>query len=127
MNGIKGWLLVFVLCSVPVQLFNAAGLAGWFFDYPLPLFGVLFVILAAPLVLLILRHRAAPKWNIIMLWVGALLITVRIFYGLIVTQGDALTRSEAAALGAIIAASLAWATAWTLYFRRSRLVAGLWE
>ena len=36
--GIGGWMLIYVISSIPVLLFYAAGLSGWFFDYPIPLF-----------------------------------------------------------------------------------------
>ena len=35
--GIRGWLLVYIVCSIPVLLFLSAGLSGWFFDYPIGL------------------------------------------------------------------------------------------
>ena len=64
MERIGGWLLVYLVGSVPVALFYAAGLAGRFFDYHLgPLAGI-FLVLAAPLVLVFLKLASAPTWNI---------------------------------------------------------------
>ena len=49
-NGIQGWLSVYIVASIPVLLFFSAGLAGWFFDYPIGLWLAIFLVLASPLV-----------------------------------------------------------------------------
>ncbi len=64
MEGINGWLLVYLIGSVPVQLFYAAGLSGWFYDYPMGLFVGIFLVLAVPLVIVVLKIPSAPAWNI---------------------------------------------------------------
>lgn len=46
------WLVVYLIGSIPVLMFYAAGLAGWFFDYPIPLFITILGLLAIPLVLI---------------------------------------------------------------------------
>ena len=130
-NGVKairGWLLVYIIGSIPVLLFHAAGLSGWFFDYPLVLFLAIFILLAIPLLLLLVKSPKAPQWNIAMLWTASILITLRIVYGLLfqrVQEGQPPLSSEEL-LGAmptllgIVAFSLGWATVWTKYFKRWR-------
>ena len=125
-NGIQGWSWVYLIGSIPVLLFHAAGLAGWFFDYPLVLFLVIFLLLAIPLLLLLVQSPEAPQWNIAMLWTASILITLRIAYGLLfqrVQEGQPPLSSEEL-LGAlptllgIVAFSLGWAILWTRYFKR---------
>ena len=124
-NGIQGWSWVYIIGSIPVLLFHAAGLAGWFFDYPLVLFLVIFLLLAIPLLLLLVQSPKAPQWNIAMLWTASILITLRMAYGLLfqrVQEGQPPLSSEEL-LGAlptllgIVAFSLGWAMLWTRYFK----------
>lgn len=125
--GVGGWLLVYFYGSIPFLLFHSAGLSGWFLDYPLWLLGAIFLLLASPLALILLKSPRAPRWNIITLWVVAILITLRaaaVPFNL-ETDGAAQGRSPEewaaaiAILAVIVIASLAWATIWTAYFRRS--------
>ncbi len=127
-NGIKGWSLVYIIGSIPVLLFHAAGLSGWFFDYPLVLFLVIFLVLAIPLLLLLVKSPKAPQWNIAMLWTASSLITLRILYGVLfqrIQEGQPPLNSEEL-LGAmptllgIVAFSVGWAIVWTRYFKRWR-------
>ena len=123
MKGIGGWLLVYLVGSLPVQLFYAAGLSGWFFDYPVGLLATIFLVLAAPLVMVVLKRPAARAWNIAALWVGAGLISLRILYGVVLGEVGALTISTVAILITIKAFAIAWAMVWTMYFLRSDRVA----
>lgn len=125
--GVGGWLLVYVCGSVPFLLFHSAGLAGWFLDYPLWLLGGIFLLLASPLALILLKSPRAPRLNVIAMWVVAILITLRaaaVPFNL-ETDGAAQRRSPEewaaaiAILAVIVMGSLAWATIWTTYFRRS--------
>lgn len=125
MKGINGWLLVYLLGSLPLQAFFAAGLSGWIYDYPIPLFVAILVVLLAPLVLLVLMRRSAPAWNIALVWSSAGLITARILYGVFL-QGDsvgAIGRPEAGILIGIPTLAVTWAVIWTMYFRKSKRVA----
>ena len=125
-NGIKGWSSVYIIGSIPVQLFHAAGLSGWFFDYPIALFLVIFLLLAIPLLLLLVNSPKAPQWNIAMLWIASILITLRILYGVLfqrIQEGQPPLSSEELlgampALLGIVAFSLGWAIIWTKYFKR---------
>ena len=127
-KGIRGWSLVYVIGSIPVLLFHAAGLSGWFFDYPLALFLAIFLLLAIPLVLLLVNSPNAPRWNIAMLWTASSLITLRILYGVLFQRiqegqpplnGEELLGAMPTLLG-IVAFSVGWAIIWTKYFKRLR-------
>ena len=129
-RGVRGWLLVYLVCSIPVSMFFAAGLSGWFLDYPIGLWLTLFLVLASPLLLIVLRSSAAPRWNIAALWIAAISITVRIVHGVLFQRilegrprltGEELADALPLLLG-IVFFALGWATAWTKYFRTSRRV-----
>lgn len=117
---------VYIVSSIPVLMFYAAGLSGWFFDYPLVLFFSIFILFAMPLVLILLRSSNAIAWNITMLWVSSTLMILRILYGIVfegLLEGFAPLRVERLAQSApmllgIIVFSLGWAVVWTKYFRR---------
>ena len=125
-KGIRGWSLVYIIGSIPVLLFHAAGLSGWFFDYPIALFLVIFLLLAIPLLLLLVNSSKAPQWNIAMLWIASILITLRILYGVLfqrIQEGQPPLSSEELlgampALLGIVAFSLGWAIIWTKYPKR---------
>ena len=115
MKGISGWLLLYLVGSVPVILFYAVGLAGRFFDYHLGVVAGVFFVLVLPLLLIVLGVESAPAWNIASLWIGAGSITLILLVGAL--TADAGRFKEAAATMAIIAlASNAWAAVWTVYF-----------
>ena len=125
--GIRGWLLVYIIGSIPVLLFYAAGLSGWFFEYPIGLMLAIFLLLASPLLLILLKSSEAPQWNIAALWIGSILLTVRVMYGVLFQriQEGRPPLSSAELLGAmptllgIVIVSLGWATVWTKYFKKS--------
>lgn len=125
--GVGGWLLVYLCGSIPFLLVHSAGLSGWLLDYAIWLLVAIFLLLGSPLVLILLKSSRAPRWNIVALWVVALVITLRaaaVPFSL-ETAGAAPGRSPEewaaaiAILAAIVVGSLAWATIWTFYFRRS--------
>jgi uncharacterized protein with PQ loop repeat len=126
-NGMNDWLLVYIIVSIPVLMFYAAGLSGWFFDYPLALFVAIFLLLAIPLALILLKSPKAPRWNIAMLWIATILLTLRITYGILfqrVQEGlPRLSREELLdampTLLSIEIFTLVWAIIWTKYFRKS--------
>ena len=122
MGTISGWLLVYLIGSVPLVFFYSAGLSGWFFDYPVGLFIGILVVLVVPLVLLVFKVPSAPAWNTALLWIGAGLITLRMLYGLI-RMKRALQRAEGLSLAAIVFVALAWALVWTRYFFVSEKIA----
>jgi hypothetical protein len=69
-------------------------------------------------VLILLKSNQAPKWNIIELWVVAVLLPLRIITGVI--MGD-LGRVEEFILPLALAALFpaAWAIIWSRYFKKS--------
>ena len=129
-RGVRGWLLVYVVCSIPVSMFLAAGLSGWFLDYPIALWLTIFLVLASPLLLIVLRSSAAPRWNVAALWIAAISITVRIVDGVLFQRmrdglprltGEELLDALPVLVGIVLFA-LGWATVWTKYFRTSMRV-----
>ena len=129
-KGMEGWSVVYIVASIPVLMFYAAGLSGWFFDYPLVLFVTIFLLLAIPLLLILVKSPKAPQWNITMLWTASTLITLRIIYGVLfqrIQEGrppmtdedlDRLVGAMPTLLG-IVAFSLGWAIVWSKYFKKS--------
>ncbi len=115
-------MLVYLVGSVPVALFYAAGLAGRFFDYHLGFLAGIFLVLTAPLVLVALKLASAPAWNIASLWVGAGSISLVVLAGALSTD-EARLREVAPTLAAIAFLSIVWAVVWTTYFLTSERVA----
>jgi len=133
-EGIRGWLLFYIIGSIPVLLFYSAGLSGWFFEYPLVLVLAIFLLLAIPLLLILLKSPRAPRWNIAMLWISSILIILRIVTGVLFQRvigglpqlsGEELVASQVRLLDAlplligIVVFSLGWAIIWTKYFKNS--------
>lgn len=118
---IGGWLLVYLIGSLPLLTFYSMGLAGWYFDYPIGLFAGVLLVFLVPLVLLILKVASAPAWNIGLLWVGAGLILLRVLSAAALMD-RALARAEILVFAAITAVSLVWAIVWTRYFLVSERV-----
>ena len=63
--GIRGWLLVCLTGSIPLLVVYSMGLSGWFFEHPVVLMVAIFLVLALPLLLILLKHPKAPQWNIV--------------------------------------------------------------
>ena len=122
METLNGWLLVYLMGSVPLALFYAAGLSGRFFDYHLGLFAGIFLVLAVPLVLVVLKLPSAPAWNIASLWVGAGSISLVVLAGAL-SADEARLREVVVIVAAIVSISIAWAVVWTMYFLSSDRVA----
>ena len=129
-RGISGWLLVYVIGSVPPMVVYSIGLSGWFVDYPFWLVAGIFLLLAVPLLLVLVGHRTAPKWNIAAMWIIAGLMTLRslnVFVLPVGGDGQPPPRGEELqavilTLAGIVSFSLIWAAAWTKYFRESERV-----
>ena len=121
------WLAVYLIGSIPVLMFYAAGFAGWFFDYPMPLFISILVVLAIPLLLILLKSPGAARWNIFMLRTASILLMVRIVSVLLFQRrlegrppigGEELLVALPVLLG-IVTFSVAWTMIWTRHFRAS--------
>ena len=69
----------------------------------------------------------APQWNIVAVWIGSILLTARVMYGVLFQriQKCRPSLSSEDLLGAmpkllgIVIVSLGWATVWTKYFKES--------
>ena len=126
MDGINGWLLIYLIGSLPVIAFYSAGLSGWFFDYPVWLFAAIFLVLLVPLVLLVLKVPSAPAWNIAGLWIGGGLISARVIYGLLLGDAERL-KEHWQMLALVVVFAIAWAIVWTWYFLTSERVANTYS
>lgn len=124
--GIGGWLLVYVIGSIPLLIMYAMGLSGWFFEYPFVLMVVLFTVFATPLLLILRKSPQAPRWNIIMWRSVSVLITLRCISIFIEPGSENMTGEEAVGLVLtllpIVATAVAWTVVWTSYFRNSERV-----
>ena len=127
-NGLGGWLLVYLIPSIPLMVIYAVGLSGAFSDYPLVLMIAIFLIFSVPLWLLASKSPNAPRWNIGMLWMTAGLMTLRCLAVLIspfLAEGPsniAELSTISTILPGIVAFSFSWAIVWTKYFRESARV-----
>ena len=126
-EGVGGWLLVYLAGSLPLMVMCAVGLSGWFLDYPLLLAVAIFCVLATPLVLIAIRSAQAPRWNVAVLWIMAVLMALRAVNVFVLplggeTQGPPQGEEilgVATTLAAIVSVLFAWAALWTRYFRQS--------
>ena len=75
--GVKGWLLVYLIGSIPLLMVYSIAFSGSFFEYPVVLMAAIFLVLALPLGLILLKSPKAPQWNIAELWLLAVLMTLR--------------------------------------------------
>ena len=123
MQGINGWLLVYVITAVPVQWFYATALSGWYWDYPMWLLVPIFIVLLVPLALLVLNIPSAPTWNVALLWFGAGLILLRVLTGLLFVDETRLTATAITIMASIVSFAIVWAIVWTQYFLNSDRVA----
>ena len=125
-KGIKGWLLVYLIGSIPLLTMYSMGLSGWFFEYPFILMVTIFLVLAIPLLLIILKSPKAPRWNISMWWIIVVLMTLRSISVFLEPGGKEMNIKEmlsvALTLLVIVSISLVWAIIWTKYFNKSRRV-----
>ena len=124
-HGIHSWLLVYLVLSIPVIMFYAMGLSGWFFEYPMPLIFLIFFVFTAPLVAIVKKSPKAPTWNITILWIQSVLLTLRalsvIFFEPFLLGAD-IPYDAIPILLWIVLSSIIWSTSWTLYFKRSKQV-----
>ena len=117
-QGIKGWLLVYLICSIPLIVFYSGAFSGWVLDYPLWLVILILATLAIPLVLILLKSEYAPRWNIVELWVVAVLMALRITTGVI--MGDMGRADEyIIPLTSFALFPFVWAIIWSRYFKKS--------
>jgi len=123
MKGIKGWLLVYLIGSIPLLIMYSMGLSGWFFEYPFILMVTIFLVLTIPLCLIILKSPKAPQWNISMWWTIVVLMTLRSISVFLEPGGKEMSLNEMLSLSLtllfILSISLVWTILWTKYFNKS--------
>ena len=127
LEGMRGWLWVYVIGSIPLMVVYSMGLSGWFFEYPIGLMLAIFLVLAIPLLLLLLKSPQAPRWNIATLWTVAVLMTLRalsVFVFPMADQGEPPMSAEelpgvVLTLSVIVSVTLGWAMVWTKYLKTS--------
>jgi len=100
-------------------MFYSMGLSGWFFEYPFLLMLMIFVVLAIPLFLILLKSPKAPKWNIAALWIIVILMTLRSASVFLFPISSEELLVVVQTLFGVVFISLGWAIVWTLYFRKS--------
>ncbi len=115
-------MLVYLIGSVPVTLFYAVGVAGRFFDYHLGLVAGVFLVLATPLVLVVLKLASAPARNIASVWVGAGSISLIVIAGAL-SADEARLRHVGMTVVAIVCLAMIWPVVWTTCFLISERVA----
>ena len=76
-NNIRGWILVYLIGSIPILMIYSMALSGWFFEYPFILMVSIFLVLSLPLLLIIIKYPKAPWWNKLMWRSVVILMTLR--------------------------------------------------
>ena len=122
-KGIKGWLWVYLIGSIPILMIYSMALSGWFFEYPFILMVGIFITLASPLVLIITKSSQAPRWNIFMWRTVVVLMTLRSISVFLEPGGKEMSLNEMLSLSLtllfILSISLVWTILWTKYFNKS--------
>ena len=122
-KGIKGWLWLYLIGSIPILMVYSMALSGWFFEYPFILMVGIFIILASPLVLIITKSSQAPRWNIFMWRTVVVLMTLRSISVFLEPGGKKMNLNEMLNLSLtllfILSISLVWTVLWTKYFNKS--------
>tara|TARA_B100002049_G_C15869366_1_gene286810 strand:+ start:184 stop:582 length:399 start_codon:yes stop_codon:yes gene_type:complete len=122
-KGIKGWLWVYLIGSIPILMVYSMALSGWFFEYPFILMVGIFIILASPLVLIITKSSQAPRWNIFMWRTVVVLMTLRSISVFLEPGGKEMSLNKMLSLSLtllfILSISLVWTILWTKYFNKS--------
>ena len=122
-KGIKGWLWLYLIGSIPILMVYSMALSGWFFEYPFILMVGIFIILASPLVLIITKSSQAPRWNIFMWRTVVVLMTLRSISVFLEPGGKEMSLNKMLSLSLtllfILSISLVWTILWTKYFNKS--------
>ena len=84
----------------------------------------IFLLLAVPLGLILLKSPKAPQWNIAELWLLVVLMTLRsISVFLMPVSGEEMSSEELISvvltLSGIVSVSIGWEIVWTSYFKKS--------
>ena len=122
-NNIRGWILVYLIGSIPILMIYSMALSGWFFEYPFILMVSIFLVLSLPLLLIIIKYPKAPWWNILMWRSVVILMTLRSISIFLEPNANKMTLDEiinlSLSLLSIVSISVIWLIVWTKYFNNS--------
>ena len=122
-NNIRGWILVYLIGSIPILMIYSMALSGWFFEYPFILMVSIFLVLSLPLLLILIKYPKAPWWNILMWRSVVILMTLRSISIFLEPNANKMTLDEIINLSltllSIVSISVIWLIVWTKYFNNS--------
>ena len=122
-NNIRGWILVYLIGSIPILMIYSMALSGWFFEYPFILMVSIFLVLSLPLLLIIIKYPKAPWWNKFMWRSVVILMTLRSISIFLEPNANKMTLDEiinlSLTLSSIVSISVIWLIVWTKYFNNS--------
>ena len=122
-NNIRGWILVYLIGSIPILMIYSMALSGWFFEYPFILMVFIFLVLSLPLLLILIKYPKAPWWNILMWRSVVILMTLRSISIFLEPNANKMALDEIINLSltllSIVSISVIWLIVWTKYFNNS--------
>ena len=122
-NNIRGWILVYLIGSIPILMIYSMALSGWFFEYPFILMVSIFLVLSLPLLLIIIKYPKAPWWNKFMWRSVVILMTLRSISIFLEPNANKMSLDEIINLSltllSIVSISVIWLIVWTKYFNNS--------
>ena len=122
-NNIRGWILVYLIGSIPILMIYSMALSGWFFEYPFILMVSIFLVLSLPLLLIIIKYPKALWWNKFMWRSVVILMTLRSISIFLEPNANKMTLDEiinlSLSLLSIVSISVIWLIVWTKYFNNS--------
>ena len=122
-NNIRGWIIVYLIGSIPILMIYSMALSGWFFEYPFILMVSIFLVLSLPLLLILIKYPKAPWWNILMWRSVVILMTLRSISIFLEPNANKMALDEIINLSltllSIVSISVIWLIVWTKYFNNS--------
>jgi len=122
-NNIRGWIVVYLIGSIPILMIYSMALSGWFFEYPFILMVSIFLVLSLPLLLILIKYPKAPWWNILMWRSVVILMTLRSISIFLEPNANKMALDEIINLSltllSIVSISVIWLIVWTKYFNNS--------
>ena len=119
-NNIRGWIVVYLIGSIPILMIYSMALSGWFFEYPFILMVSIFLVLSLPLLLILIKYTKAQWWNKLMWRSVVILMTLRSISIFLEPNADKMTLDEIINLSltllSIVSISVIWLIVWTKYF-----------
>ena len=122
-NNIRGWIVVYLIGSIPILMIYSMALSGWSFEYPFILMVSIFLVLSLPLLLILIKYPKAPWWNILMWRSVVILMTLRSISIFLEPNANKMALDEIINLSltllSIVSISVIWLIVWTKYFNNS--------